>query len=240
MTNITMRAAISIAGVVLFSALLGAGKPVAEVPLVISFGPADGNGLTSDGFTAPGYSADYANGAENVLAVIQGSGNLRFGTQFDSSNAATRAICIEFGDQFAAQELVVPFVDGLSRQCVNVLQPMHAYPAGDVSIASLRYGQSVQKLTRFEWNDGSYRYRIGYGTDMNMDGVADSPAVGVTCIAPDSASSPCASWVLAPTTDGAAALFRFKLTNKRGTMVEGTPEFVASVVMPFTQTFSRK
>jgi hypothetical protein len=134
----------------------------------------------------------------------------------------------------------VPFSGGNPRQCVNVLQPMHAFATGDVSIASLRYGQSVAKLTRLAWDDGGYRYRVGYGTDMDADGVLDSPAVRVTCIAPGDASAPCSTWVLAPSTDGTAALFRFPLTNKRGNVQEGAAEFIGMFVMPFAQTFQRK
>lgn len=36
------------------------------------------------------------------------------------------------------------------------------------------------------------------------------------------------------------ALFRFKLSTKRGAVQEGSPEFVRTVVMPFAQTFTRK
>ena len=75
---------------------------------------------------------------------------------------------------------------------------MHAYPAGDVSIAGLRYGQSVEKLTRFAWD------------------------------------------ALAPSTDGSAVLFRFKLSTKRGATQEGPAEFVADATMPFAQTLIRK
>jgi hypothetical protein len=118
---------------------------------------------------------------------------------------------------------------------------MHAYPSGDVMIQNLRYGQSVRKLTRFTWDDGSVRYRIGYGTDMDMNGVQDSPAVTVTCLAPADTSKPCTSWVLAPETDGTVALFRFVLTtNKRGVIGEGPAEFVGMYQMPFVQTFTIK
>ena len=217
-----------------------AGKPVADIPLLLGFSNTEADTLTSDGFLAAGYPADYADGIENILAIIQPSGNLRFGTENDLRSPATRRMCVDFGSQFADQGLVVPFVDGNSRQCVNVLQPMHAYPTGDVSIASLRYGQSVQKLTRFAWDDGSYRYRIGYGTDMDMNGVDDSPSVRVTCTAPAISTAACTTWVLAPITNGAAVLYRFKLQNRKGMVQEGNPEFVANFVMPFAQTFSRK
>jgi hypothetical protein len=217
-----------------------AGKPLADIPLLVSFSSGETEMLTSDGFLAPGYTSNYAQGLENVLAIIQPSGNLRFGTQNNLNAAATRSMCLDFNTQFADRGMIVPFVDGNSRQCVNVSQPMHAYPTGDISIAALRYGQSVEKLTRFAWDDGSYRYRIGYGTDMDMNGVFDSPPVRITCIATADTTTTCSSWVLAPSTDGTAALFRFKLTTKRGVVNEGTAEFVAAVLMPFAQTFSRK
>jgi len=220
--------------------VVSAGKPVQDIPLLLSFSSGEADALTSDGFMAPGYTENYANGLENVLAIIQPSGNLRFGTENDLNAPAPRRMCVDFGSQFADQGLSVPFVDGNPRQCVKVLQPMHAYPTGDISIASLRYGQSVEKLTRFAWDDGSYRYRIGYGTDMDTNGVNDSPAVRVTCIAPANSTATCTTWVLAPSTDGTAALFRFQLQNKRGSVQEGTAEFVANFVMPFAQTFTRK
>lgn len=219
---------------------LSAAKPAADIPLVLSFSSGATDALTSDGLSAPGYAENYAHGLENVLAVIQGSGNLRFGTQAATNAAAIRRMCVDFGTQFGDQGAVVPFVDGNPRQCVNVLQPMHAYLTGDLSIASLPYGQSVAKLTRFGWDDGGYRYRIGYGTDMDMNGVMDSPSVRVTCIAPALSTAPCATWVLTPSTDGTAALFRFKLSTKRGGDQEGAAEFVGTFVLPFAQTFTRK
>jgi hypothetical protein len=223
-----------------FGILQAAGKPVADIPLLLSFSTNDGDGLTSDGFMAPGFSYDYAHGLENVLAIIQPSGNLRYGTENALNSPVPRRMCVDFGSQFADQGLIVPFLGGNPRQCVNVLQPMHAYPTGDISISSLRFGQSVEKLTRFAWDDGGYRYRIGYGTDMNGDNVNDSPAVRVTCTAPPVSTATCTTWVLAPITDGAAALFRFRLQNKKGVVQEGNPEFVGNFVMPFAQTFTRK
>jgi hypothetical protein len=92
---------------------------------------------------------------------------------------------------------------------------------GGASTHNLRYGQSVRKLTHFQWDDGGYRYRVGYGTDMDMDGNLDSPAVRVTCIGPQDATQPCTQWVLAPETDGIAVLFPFALLTKRGNVTEG-------------------
>lgn len=217
-----------------------AGKPAADIPLLLGYSNTAADALKSDGFLAAGYSTDYAHGIENVLAIIQPSGNLRFGTENALNTPVLRRMCVDFGSQFADRDLAVPFVDGNPRQCVNVLQPMHAYPTGDISIASLRYGQSVEKLIRVAWDDGSYRYRIGYGTDMDLDGIKDSPSVRVTCTAPAVSDAVCTTWVLAPITDGEAALYRFKLQNKRGSVQEGSPEFIANFQMPFAQTFSRK
>jgi len=212
-------------------ALLAA-KPPAEIPLLVTFGTGTTDTLRSDGLIALGYTADYANGVENVLAVLQSSGNFRFFTQNDDRFAALRTMCFDFGSQ------PVPFA---SAQCVNVGQPMHAFPTGDVAIQSLRYGQSVKKLTRFAWTEGAYVYRLGYGTDMNMDGVQDSPAVNVTCIAPSDTSRPCAKWVLSPQADGSAALFRFQLLSGRhGVVTEGPAEFIGNYAMPFVQTLTVK
>ena len=216
-----------------FGASLSAGRPAPDIPVLVTFGQGPADALRSDGFTAPGYLADYANGLENVLAVVQRSGNFRFFTQDDTRKPAVRTMCFDFGTQ------LVPFQ---GAQCVNVGQPMLAYPQGDVAIQNLRYGQSVRKLTRFGWNEGNgYIYRLGYGTDMNMDGLQDSPSVTVTCIAPSDTSKPCDTWVLAPESDGTAALFRFPITaGRNGNLIEGAPEFVGMYTMPFVQTFTLK
>lgn len=203
-----------------------------ETPLIVTFGNSEADALRSDGFQAPGYNADYADGLENVLAILQTSGNFRFFTQDDTRLAASRAVCFNFGTQ------PVPFVPA---QCVNIGQPMHAYATGNVAIQGLRYGQSVKKLTRFSWTEAAYTYRIGYGTDMDMDGVQDSPAVTVTCIAPSDTARPCTQWILSPQADGAAALFRFPLsTGKRGVLTEGPAEFLGIYQMPFVQTLTVK
>lgn len=223
-----------------FSTDAGAGKPAAEIQLLVSFSSGEGDSLTTDGFTAPGYTAGYAHGLENVLALIEGAGNSRFSTQNQLNALAERRMCIDFGSQFSDRGTLPPFNDGSSRQCVNVLQPMHAYGTGDMSLAALRYAQSVEKLTRFGWDDGGYRYRLGYGTDMDQDGYVDAPPVRATCIAA-TADGQCRAWVLAPSTDGTGALFRVKLsTNRRGGVQEGVPEFIGTFVMPFAQTLERK
>lgn len=224
------------AGLVVASMVIGtvlaAARPPAEIPLLVTFGSGLTDALRSDGSIAPGYAADYADGLQNVLAILQTSGNFRFFTQNDTRLPATRAMCFDFGDQF------VPFPP---TQCVNVGQPMHAYPSGDVAIQNLRYGQVVHKLTRFAWEEPGYIYRLGYGTDMDLDGIKDSPDVTVTCIAPSNTSLPCAQWVLAPSTDGQAALFRFAVTaGKRGAVVEGPAELIGLYQMPFVQTLAVK
>ena len=225
-------AGLAVVGAMLCGSVFAAGKPLRDVPILVTFGSGALDTLRSDGLRARGYDADYADGQDNVLAIIQSSGNFRFFTQNDTSLPAGRSVCFDFGAQS------VPFVPA---QCVNVGQPMHAYPTGDVAIQNLRYGQSVRKLTRFTWDEGSVRYRIGYGTDMDMNGVQDSPAVTVTCLAPADTSQPCTSWVLAPETDGTAALFRFALTtNKRGVVSEGPAELVGMYRMPFVETFTLK
>ena len=133
-----------------------AGPPARDTPVLLTFGHTASDRLTSDGGTVvvTGRTADYANALQNVLTSVQGTGNYRFTTQNDTASAATRAMCLNFGPQFIDQNLAVPFADGQPSQCVNVLQPMHSYPTGDVAIQNLRYGQSVRKLTRFAWDDG--------------------------------------------------------------------------------------
>jgi hypothetical protein len=224
-------------GTVAMMAVLGAGlfaaKPPQDIPLLVSFGAGTADALRSDGYLAPGFQADYANGLENVLAVLQTSGNFRFFMDGDMQLPPLRSLCFDFGTQ------LVPFP---AAQCVHANQPMHAYPVNDVAIQNLRYGQSVRKLTRFTWQDSTnYIYRLGYGTDMDMNGVQDSPAVRVTCTAPANTSVPCTNWVLAPESDGTAALFRFPLKpGKRGTVIEGSPEWIGNYTMPFVQTLTLK
>jgi hypothetical protein len=193
-----------------------AGKPSPNIPLplLVSFGAGEADALRSDGWHAPGFQDDYADGLENVLAILQTSGNFRFFMDGDAQLPPQRSLCFDF----RAQQVPFP-----AAQCVHANQPMHAYPVNDVAIQNLRYGQSVRKLTRFTWQDSTnYVYRLGYGTDMDTNGVQDSPSVRVTCTAPAVTSAPCTQWVLAPETDGTAALFRFPL-SKRGTVIEGSP-----------------
>lgn len=213
-------------------------KPAADLPVLLWFGNAPGDGLTSDGDTVVvnGTVADYANGVENVLAVIQSSGDFRFSTDNNTKLVAQRHMCVDFGTQFADRGMVVPFTDGLPKQCVDVTEPMHGYTDGsDIPIQNLRYGQSVHKLVRFGWTDGGYIYRVGYGTDMDMNGVLDSPPVVVACIAPQDPTQSCTRWLLAPEQNvGTAALFRFAVTNSG----EGPAEPLGTFTMPFSETFT--
>ena len=213
-----------------------AAKPASDVPVNLWFGNAAGDGITSDGLStiSNGVTADYIDGIQNVLAIIQGSGNFRFSTQDNTRSAAQRSVCVNFASQYPGP---LPFGNGSPQQCVNVLQPMHAYATGNVSIQDLHYGQSVQKLTRFGWDDGGYVYRLGYGTDMDQNGVMDSPPVAVTCIEPQDPSLACSRWLLAPVdSTGTAAFFRFKLLRNG----EGPAEFLGNYLMPFSQTFTRR
>ena len=116
----------------------------------------------------------------------------------------------------------------------QVLQPMHGYATGEVAIQNLALNQQVQKLTRLAWDENGYRWRIGYGTDMDQNGTIDSPPAVVTCVEFGQA---CIKWLMTPSgVNGEAALFRFLIT-KRG---EGPAEFVANVDMPFNMTFQRQ
>jgi hypothetical protein len=213
-----------------------AGKPLRDTPVNLWFGNATGDGVSSDGHTtiANGISADYIDSIQNVLAIIQSTGNFRFTTQNNTRSAAERLVCLDFGTQYSG---LLPFGNGDAQQCVSVLEAMHNYPTGDVAIQSLRYGQSVQKLVRFTWNDGGFAYRLGYGSDMNLDGVMDSPPVTLTCIAPQNPAVACSRWLLAPSqTTGTAAFFRFELLKGS----EGPSESLGTYSMPFSQTFTLK
>lgn len=232
---------------------LRAGKTSPDVPVNLWFDQTQA--LTSDGLlaTANGVTADYINGLQNVLAVIQGSGNSRFATQNDTRQPATRSLCVDFGTQIANGS--VPFGNGASRQCVNVLQSMLGYPIGaaTVSIQSLHYGQSVQKLARWAWTDAGYSYRLGYGSDYNRNGVPDSPPVTVTSVEPQDAAAACTKWVMTPAvasayatessgnvldpsaTTGTAVFWRAALLPGGN---EGAPELLGYYAMPFSATFT--
>ena len=217
------------------AALLAAGRPpvILEVPLVLTVVDAP-----CETGSCPGLASDtlgtYTDGTDNVLAILQGSGNFRFFTQSDTRQGAVRNLCYDFGDQLTGLAGPLP----LPSACVNVGQPMHAYATGDVAIQNLTFGQSVRKLTRFAWTEGSYTYRLGYGTDMDANGI-DSPAVRVTCTGPTTGA--CGTWSLVPeSAEGTAALFRFPLTIKGKSTTEGPAEFIGLVRMPFVETFTRK
>lgn len=213
-----------------------AAKPLSDIPVLLWFGNAAGDGITSDGqvVSVNGLVADYADGMQNVLTIMQSTGNFRFTTTDNTRKAAQRAACVDFGTQFAGP---LPYGDGGARQCVSILEAMHNYPTGDIALQNLRYGQSVQKLVRFTWIDGGYAYRLGYGSDMDGDGVMDSPPVSVTCIAPQDASQPCSKWLLAPSdAAGTAAFFRFQQLRKG----EGPAEFLGTYDMPFSETWVQK
>jgi hypothetical protein len=240
------RVSIALAAVAILTLPIGSltarQKPMAEIPLFVWFGAqADGGpgGLTSDGrqvsVTLNGVTttADYANGSENVQAVLQPSGNFRFNTQVNTKKTAVRHLCVDFGAQLNGLSMQ-PLPN--SYQCVTIEQPMHGYATGDVAIQNLSLNQQVLKLTRFAWTESGYRWRIGYGTDMNQDGTLDSSPVAVTCIEANS-SGTCTTWLMTPSTDGAAALFRF-LIARNGS--EGPAEFVANVTMPFSMKFHRQ
>ena len=235
------------------TALIGVSLTAAgrDVPINLWFDNTFGLGLTSDGSTAGanGVVADYIDGLQNVLAVIQSSGTFRFSTQDNTHQPAQRLLCIDFGNQYPGP---LPFGNGGSFQCVNMLQAMHDYGASTVGIAGLHPGQSVQKLVRFTWDDAGYYYRLGYGSDMNKNGVPDSPPVTVSCVEPQSQpTAACTKWMLTPLPDpsgnyessssstatGTAAFYRAKILKNGG---EDPAELLGYYVMAFTQTFTRK
>jgi len=165
-----------------------------------------------------------------------------------------RSACVDFDGQLAAG--TVPFGNGSTRQCVNMLEAMLAFPirSGSAYIQSLTLGQSLQKTVRWEWQDGGYYYRLGYGSDANKNGIPETPPVTVTCIAA-AASSQCVSWTMTPAiasqyatessggvfdpnaTTGTAEFWRAKIL--KGSQ-EGPPELLGYYVMPFTQTMTPK
>ena len=96
------------AGVVIFAfgaRILVAGPPPKDTSVLLTFGHTSADRLTSDGatVTVTGRVADYANGLQNVLSVVQGSGNFRFYTQIDARFAVQRRMCLDFGTQVLDQ-----------------------------------------------------------------------------------------------------------------------------------------
>lgn len=239
----------AVAMVALSAAGLRAGKTPPDIPINLWFDNSLGQGLTSDHLTASanGVIADYIDGLQNVLAIIQGGGNFRFSTQDNTRQATPRSLCVDFGTQYSG---ALPFGTGSSYQCVNILEAMLSFGTSS-AIASLHPGESVQKLVRFQWEDGGYYYRLGYGSDMNANALPDTPPVVVTCVEPHGQpTASCTQWRLTPLADpsgsyessststvtGTAAFYRARIL-KNG---DGPGELLGYYAMPFTQTFTRK
>ena len=246
-----MRTLSALIAVVAVSASgLTAGKTPPDIPINLWFDNTLGQGLTSDNLTAGanGVVADYIDGLQNVLAIIQGGGNFRFSTEDNTRQAIQRSLCVDFGTQYPG---ALPFGNGGSYQCVNILQAMIGYGTTTSAIATLHPGQFVTKLVRFTWEDAGYYYRLGYGTDMNGNGVPDSPPVTVTCVEPQNQPiAACTKWVLTPLPDAAGHYDSFSSSTSTGTAAfyrarilkngEGAGELLGYYLMPFTQTFTRK
>ena len=247
------------AAVALSAVVVSAGKPAPtppDIPVNLSFDNGPGQALTSDGQTeliSSGGQPDYVDGLHNVLAAI--SGNFRFSTQADTRLGPQRSACLNFGGQYV--EGTVPFGNGSTRQCVNILEAMLAFPIGSGSayIQSLKLCQTLQKTVRWEWQDGGYYYRLGYGSDANQNGTPETPPVTVTCIDAPDASSQCTKWTMTPAVaseyavessggvldpnaqTATAEFWRVKILKRSQ---EGPLEFLGYVVMPFTQTLTPK
>lgn len=204
-------------------------KPLQDLPLLLSF--AAPSAIQSDGQHAPApYDAhDYADGLENVRSYLFPSGNLSFNTQADTRRTATRTVCFGLATSFPAAGCWT-----LQAQVMTLIDN------GDMAnIQSLAVGQSVRRLTRFDWKVGTDTYRLGYGTDMDGDDEQDAPGVIVTCTAAG-ATGKCATWTVTPETDGTAALYRAPQVVVRGKTTVGPNEFIGVYVMPFVQTLSAK
>ena len=251
--GLTMRRVAAVAGVlVLTVAVVDAGKTPPDIPINLWLA-ADGQAVTSDGqqVFANGVWADYVDGLQNVLAIIQGGGNFRFSTQSNTRQAAQRSVDVNFGSQTPNPQIPF-FPNGLSEQRVNITEPMHGFPLGTetAAVATLHPGQSTLKLVRWDWEADGYAYHLGYGTDYNVNNIPDSPPVSVNCIAPQGQpTAACTKWTLTPvaaagySTDagtnvanGTAIFWRAKVL-KNG---EASPEFIGYYVMPFSETFTRK
>ena len=91
---------------VLLGTTLNAQKPSSDIPLLVWFGPQTDGGVTSDGrqVTVGAIVADYASGLENVLAVVQSSGNFRLNMQVNA-----KRLCLSSGGK--VQRLVTRRLD---------------------------------------------------------------------------------------------------------------------------------
>ena len=204
----------------------GSAARTVDIPLQVSYRDAATDGIHSDGMTSfTGWSSQYVHGSEdNALVLIQATGNYRFSTRLDTRKPLRRHVCLAFAGQAS------PFA---SPYCVDILIGMH----GDGDIQDMRYGQILTKRVRHSWDDGGYEYALGFGTDVNGDGVFDeTPPVNVTCVAPDSSpSSACTQWTMSSA--GPASLARQALLSKGK---YGPRELIGYYNMPFEVTFTRK
>ena len=250
-----MRTLLAMAGALGLSAVaLSAGRTPPDIPINLWFGSST-QGLTSDGGTVfyNNVQADYIDGQQNVSAVIQGGGNFRLLTQSNTRQPVQRFVDINFGSQ-TANAMIPFFPSGLSDERVNVVQAVVGFPLGSATtaIADLHPMGSTMKIVRWNWDESDgYSYHLGYGSDVDRDGVPDSPPVVVNCVEPaNDATAACAKWTMAPVSgwsspteagnpapDGTAVYWRTKIL-KGGN--EGSPQLIGYYVMPFSETFTRK
>ena len=188
----------SVASLTLAVSGLMAAAPPREVQLKVTYRDAMGplpDGVQSDGLVSfTGMGAQYVHGSEdNVLAILQDTGNFRFSTRLDTRKPLRRRLCLNFGTQ------PIPF---LAPGCTDVLIGMH----GDGRVQEMAYGEVLAKRVRLTWNASGYDYHLGYGTDWNIDGTYDTVPLSVSCVSVAQSGASCNGWVMSTT--GRASMSR--------------------------------
>ncbi len=215
----------SVASLTLAASGLMAAAPPREVQLKVTYRDAMGtlsDGVTSDGLVSfTGIGAQYVHGSDdNVLAILQDTGNFRFSTRLDTRKPLRRRLCLNFG----TQPITFP-----APGCTDVLTGMH----GDGRIQEMAYGEVLAKRVRLTWNANGYDYHLGYGTDWNFDGTYDTVPVSVSCASATQSSTSCDGWVMSTT--GRASLSREQVL-KGGK--HGPTEFLGYYDMNFEVAFA--
>lgn len=201
-----------------------------DIPLRISYGSVtDLHRITNDDL------GEYVDQLQNVLAVLYQAGNQGFHTQADTRQPIQRTLCFDVPG-YPAASACSPLAN------VNVVMVGYAgdlvYAASSIAIQSMtRVGQSDTRLVRFNWTAGNYRYRLGYGTDMDSNDTPDAAPALVTCTF--TAAGRCTTWTLTP--QGPGALYQAELIpGKGGKVSEGPNTYVGDYSMPFVETLTLK
>ena len=232
------------AAFVLAAALVGvvpfveAGKPLPEVPLVVSFGAAPGMMIVSE--AQPPSTIPYTDRQENVRAFLYPSGGFSFTTRADTAAPDYRWVCFGPGVGITTVEEPNPpaFPSGCWPLELQLMGQRITFGEEPVTIQTMAQGDSVVAFVRFAWKVGTDTYRLGYGTDMDGDGTEDSPPLTTTCEA--NVAGKCTTWTVASEGDHLAALFVVVPRTGKNGKVTWVNEPLGLYVMPFVQTLTVK